>query len=132
MSKESEREQNVKLQEEIANLKQEMADLRVSTNERIEETHEKQRIEEAKRRIDNKYGEKNIALAYVLWLLLGGLGFHRLYLGSAAGWLQFMLTIVAVVLFFVVSDAPFFLIAAVPLGVWLLADLLLIPGLGDD
>ena len=69
---------------------------------------------------------KSAGVAYLLWLFLGGFGAHRFYLGetgtAAAQLILFILgwlTLVVVV--------GFFLLGAV--GVWLLVDAFLIPGI---
>jgi|SRR5699024_9483025 len=69
---------------------------------------------------------KNTLVAYVLWFFLGSLGIHRFYLGekntaiailamSILGWLT------------VIFIIGFFFLAAV--GIWLVVDLFLIPGM---
>lgn len=69
---------------------------------------------------------KNTLVAYLLWFFLGSLGIHRFYLGETTtgvvililnilGWLTFIIGI------------GFLFWAAV--GIWLIADLFLIPGL---
>ena len=117
MSDQSEQDQNVKLREEIDSLKREMWNLRTRANEQ-----------------DDERDERSLVVAYALWFLLGGLGFHRFYMGSPTGLGQLVLTIISVVLFFVFSNSFIFLIATVPLGIWLLMDLLIIPDIksGSD
>ncbi|GGE51488.1 hypothetical protein GCM10011391_32850 [Pullulanibacillus camelliae] len=59
---------------------------------------------------------KNMAIAYVFWIFLGGFGAHRFYLrkkGSAIAQLILTLT----------------LFGAIISGVWLIVDLFLIPGI---
>jgi|SRR5690625_857747 len=69
---------------------------------------------------------KNTLVAYLLWFFLGSLGIHRFYLGetntgiaiivlNVLGWLTFLFVI------------GFFFWAAI--GIWLVVDLFLIPGL---
>ncbi|WP_276651260.1 TM2 domain-containing protein [Corynebacterium vitaeruminis] len=59
------------------------------------------------------YGEKNIVVAYVLWLFLGFFGAHRFYLGENVGGVLQLLT---------VGGA----------GLWWMLDVALIPGLVDS
>ena len=73
--------------------------------------------------------KKSMVLAYVAWLFLGGLGVHRFYLGRGqSGGIQLALTVVGLLLT-VVGVGPL-LWAAV--GVWLLIDMFLIPGMVSD
>lgn len=69
---------------------------------------------------------KSMAIAYILWLFLGGLGAHRFYLGRTGSAIaQLVLTIIGIVLSLV-------LVGFVPLivvGIWLFVDLFLIPGM---
>lgn len=73
--------------------------------------------------------KKSAGAAYVLWFFLGGLGAHRFYLGQTG-------TAVAQLILFIlgwltlVIAVGFFLLMAV--GIWLLVDAFLIPGLVRD
>jgi TM2 domain-containing membrane protein YozV len=69
---------------------------------------------------------KNIAIAYLLWFFLGGLGIHRFYLRqSPTAVIMLLLTVLGYFLtFFVVG---FFLLWAV--GIWWIIDAFLIPGM---
>ena len=71
-------------------------------------------------------GRKSIFLSYVLWFFLGGLGLHRFYLqrtGSAV--ILILLTIFSVA----TALAYIGLVGLVIVGIWLLVDLFLIPGM---
>lgn len=72
---------------------------------------------------------KNMGLAYILLIFLGSLGIHRFYLGRKGSAItQLVLTIVGWLTVAI-------LIGAIPLlvvGVWLIADLFLIPGIIRD
>ena len=70
--------------------------------------------------------KKSMALTYVLWFFLGGLGVHRFYLGTTAlAAVQLALTLIGVLLVFVGIG----LIPLAAIGIWLLVDLFLIPGI---
>ena len=74
--------------------------------------------------------KKSAGIAYVLWLFTGGFGGHRFYLGrtgSAVG--QLGLTLLGWPLLFA-AGLGFALLA--PLGIWLIVDLFLIPGIISD
>ena len=78
-------------------------------------------------------GEKSLVLAYVLWFFLGFFGFHRFYLGSRAGLGQLALAIIVIVLFVTIRGQPIFsFLVQIPLIIWLLVDLLLIPRIAND
>jgi TM2 domain-containing membrane protein YozV len=69
---------------------------------------------------------KSVGVAYLLWFFVGWLGAHRFYLGqTGTGVAQLLLTLIGAVLAVVIIG--FFLLAIV--GVWLLVDLFLIPGM---
>lgn len=68
--------------------------------------------------------KKSQGVAYLLCLFFGGVGAHRFYLGrtgSAVG--QLVLWFLGWVTFFV---------AWIPLGIWVLIDLFLIPGIARE
>ncbi len=70
---------------------------------------------------------RNILVAYLLWFFLGQLGVHRFYLGRiGSGIAQLLLGVVGYVLLAVLGLGLIFLI---PLWIWLLVDLFLIPGM---
>ena len=73
--------------------------------------------------------KRSAGIAYLLWFLLGTLGGHRFYLkrqGSAA--ILLIITVVSVLLSYVVIGVfGFFFV-----GLWLLLDLFLIPGMTRD
>lgn len=71
-------------------------------------------------------GKKSSGLAYVLWFFLGGLGGHRFYLGRTGSAVAMLLMSIFgwMTVWFLVG---FFLL--IPLGIWLLVDLFLIPGM---
>lgn len=74
-------------------------------------------------------GKKSTGLAYVLWLFTGGLGGHRFYLGQTSSAVaQLVLSILGwLTVWFVVG-----LVFLIPLGIWLIVDLFLIPGIADE
>ena len=72
--------------------------------------------------------EKNLAVAYIMWFVLGGISAHRFYLGYLSSavaqlgvWLMALVTLLGGSVFGIL----FFLIWTV----WLIADAFLIPGL---
>jgi TM2 domain-containing membrane protein YozV len=67
---------------------------------------------------------KSAGLAYVLWFFLGGFGAHRFYLGQNG-------TAIAQLLLGILGWLPLFL-GWIVLGIWLLVDLFLIPGITRD
>lgn len=72
-------------------------------------------------------GKKSAGVAYLLWFFTGGVGGHRFYLGrtgSAVG--QLLLTVFGW-LFLMAAGAGLLLL--LPVGIWLLIDLFLIPGM---
>lgn len=67
---------------------------------------------------------KSTGVAYLLWLFLGSFGAHRFYLGATAtGGIQLMLLLL--------GWLPLF-VGWMFLGIWLLIDLFLIPGIARD
>ena len=69
---------------------------------------------------------RSIAIAYLLWFFLGGLGVHRFYLGHTRSGLYMLgLCVLSLILSLVVIGALGFIV----LGVWWLVDAFLIPGL---
>jgi TM2 domain-containing membrane protein YozV len=67
---------------------------------------------------------KEAGVAYLLWFFLGGFGAHRFYLGTTG-------TAVAQLLLLLLGWIPF-LLGWVVLGIWLVVDLFLIPGIARD
>lgn len=69
---------------------------------------------------------KNMALAYVLWFFLGGLGIHRFYLGKT--WTAVaMLALTVLGYFLTVFMVGLGLLTIV--GIWWIVDAFLIPGM---
>lgn len=71
-------------------------------------------------------GQKSMAVAYLLLLLFGQLGFHRFYFGDSWGFLQALAMIVGWIVFWFFHT----IVGAMILGIlllWLLADALWIP-----
>jgi TM2 domain-containing membrane protein YozV len=70
--------------------------------------------------------KKSVGVAYLLWFFLGGLGVHRFYLGRT-GSACVMLALLLLGAATSWLGVGFFLL--VPLGIWLLVDAFLIPGI---
>jgi len=69
---------------------------------------------------------KSVVVAYLLFLFLGGFGFHNFYLGRILlGVIELALAILGWILIFAAGLGIVFLI---PLGILLLIDLFIIPG----
>ena len=71
---------------------------------------------------------RSTSVAYLLWFFLGGVGAHRFYLGrSGSG--------VAMLVLFVLGWATIAFVVGIflliPLGIWMLVDAFLIPGMVD-
>ncbi|MFC5344752.1 NINE protein [Brevundimonas staleyi] len=74
--------------------------------------------------------KKSAGVAYLLWFFTGGFGGHRFYLGrTGSAVAQLILSLLGWVL---LLAAGFGLLFLIPLGVWLLVDLFLIPGMIQD
>ena len=68
--------------------------------------------------------KKSAGVAYLLCIFLGGFGAHRFYLGySGTGAVQLVLWLLGWVTVF---------IAWIPLGIWIIIDLFLIPGMARE
>ncbi|QZD96046.1 TM2 domain-containing protein [Qipengyuania gelatinilytica] len=65
--------------------------------------------------------KKSTGVSYLLWFFLGSFGAHRFYLGRTG-------TAVAQLLLLLLGWLPFFL-GYVVLGIWVLVDAFLIPGM---
>ena len=71
--------------------------------------------------------KKSAGVAYLLWFFTGGFGGHRFYLGrTGSAVAQLILSLLGWVLLLAAGIGLLFLI---PLGIWLLVDLFLIPGI---
>ena len=70
--------------------------------------------------------KKSMGLSYLLWFLLGGLGGHRFYLGKTVSAIGMITLLIFGGLLSAVGIGLFFLIA---LGIWVLVDAFLIPGI---
>jgi TM2 domain-containing membrane protein YozV len=69
--------------------------------------------------------KKSLAVAYLLWLILGGLGGHRFYNGKIiTGGLILLMNIIGVVL----APVGIGFLLLVPAWIWILIDAFLIPG----
>nr|WP_247714360.1 TM2 domain-containing protein [Qipengyuania aerophila] len=67
---------------------------------------------------------KSTGVAYLLCIFLGGFGAHRFYLGrTGTGAVQLVLWLLGWATLF---------IAWIPLGIWIIVDLFLIPGLARN
>ena len=136
MSIKSEREKKAELQEEIADLKQELADLRMEVVETRAEQLKTERRQLQTEREQTLAPQKSIGIAYVLLIVFGGMGLHRFYLERiGSGIVQFILWLAVIVSLLnsdsliPCGDSRVLLIAGVPLGIWVLVDLFLIPGM---
>ncbi|SED78685.1 TM2 domain-containing membrane protein YozV [Rhizobiales bacterium GAS188] len=69
---------------------------------------------------------KSVGVAYLLWLFVGGLGAHRFYLGRAGSGLVILILTIAGFMTLTVGVGLIFLGA---MGLWVLIDAFLIPGL---
>lgn len=69
---------------------------------------------------------KSAAVAYLLWIFLGGFGAHRFYLGRTGSGIAM---IALLVIGLATAGAIVGGLLIVALGVWLLVDLFLIPGM---
>lgn len=72
---------------------------------------------------------KSPLLAYLLWIFLGGLGIHRFYLGKTGSGIG-MLALAFIGAITLPLGVGLFLLAA--LGIWMLVDLFLIPGMVNE
>jgi TM2 domain-containing membrane protein YozV len=71
--------------------------------------------------------KKSTAVAYLLWFFLGAAGAHRFYLGQTGTAIaQLLLTVFGVIL---IVAAGLGILLLIPLWIWLIVDLFLIPGL---
>ena len=77
-------------------------------------------------RLANEKPSKGIA--YLLWFFVGSFGVHRFYLGeTTTGAIMLGLWLLGVLSFFVIG-----FISLIPLGIWLVVDAFLIPGMVDE
>lgn len=70
--------------------------------------------------------KKTAGIAYVLWFFFGGLGVHRFYLGKAGSGAAILILLILGVFTSAIGIGLALLVAV---GIWLLVDLFLIPGL---
>lgn len=69
---------------------------------------------------------KSVGVSYLLWFFLGSLGAHRFYLGrTGTGVLILALTIVGILTSFIGVGLALLLV----MGIWVLVDAFLIPGM---
>lgn len=73
--------------------------------------------------------KKSVGVAYLLWFFLGGFGAHRFYLGQTGTALAMLILFVLGWLTIVVFVGTILLIAV---GIWMIVDAFLIPGLVRD
>lgn len=72
---------------------------------------------------------KSIAVAYILWFFFGQLGVHRFYLGRIkTGVVQLILGVIG--WFLLPVGVGLFLL--IPLWIWMIVDLFLIPGMARN
>lgn len=73
--------------------------------------------------------KKSAGVTYLLWIFLGGFGGHRFYLGrNGSAAVMLILGILGWLTIWIVVGLIFF----IPLGIWLLVDLFLIPGMVQE
>ncbi|WP_312528428.1 TM2 domain-containing protein [Paracoccus sp. (in: a-proteobacteria)] len=72
---------------------------------------------------------KSPLLAYLLWIFVGGLGIHRFYLGKTGTGITML---VLAILGAVTLPIGIGLILLAALGIWMLVDLFLIPGMVNE
>ncbi|CAM3691375.1 TM2 domain-containing protein [Paracoccus yeei] len=85
------------------------------------DTHQQMLIEQ---RISNE--AKSPLLAYLLLIFVGGLGIHRFYLGRTGSGVAMLLLLILGAVTLPIGVGLILLLA---LGIWMLADLFLIPGM---
>lgn len=85
------------------------------------DTHQQMLIEQ---RISNE--AKSPLLAYLLLIFVGGLGIHRFYLGRTGSGVAMLLLLILGAVTLPIGAGLILLLA---LGIWMLADLFLIPGM---
>ncbi|MCA1407323.1 TM2 domain-containing protein [Ensifer sp. IC3342] len=69
---------------------------------------------------------KSTVVAYLLWLVAGGIGAHRFYMGRVGSGVGMLALLVIGAVTAGIGIGALFIVA---LGVWLLVDLFLIPGM---
>lgn len=85
------------------------------------DTHQQMLIEQ---RISNE--AKSPLLAYLLLIFVGGLGIHRFYLGRTGSGVAMLLLLILGAVTLPIGVGLILLLA---LGIWMLVDLFLIPGM---
>ena len=70
--------------------------------------------------------KKSVMVAYLLWFFLGGLGAHRFYLGKTG---SAVVMLIMLVLGVILTAVYIGLLVLLALGIWLLVDAFLIPGM---
>ncbi|MEZ5841349.1 MAG: TM2 domain-containing protein [Hyphomicrobiales bacterium] len=73
--------------------------------------------------------KKSVGIAYLLWFFLGPFGAHRFYLGAIGTAVVMLVITILSILFSVVGIG---LIGFLIVGIWLLVDAFLIPGIARD
>ncbi|ROT94762.1 TM2 domain-containing protein [Altererythrobacter sp. FM1] len=84
-------------------------------------TDERAALASARAQMVYDANKKSAGVAYLLCIVFGGLGAHRFYLGATG-------TAVAQLVLWFLGWVTVFL-AWIPLGIWVLVDLFLIPGM---
>ena len=90
---------------------------------------DKQVSNDTKAMLAYEAGKKSAGISYVLWFFVGGLGGHRFYLGYTGSAVGMLVLAIASILLSVVGIG---LLGLIALGIWVLVDAFLIPGMVSE